>query len=981
MMRTGIILPVFLLLCHQVVAQHRVSGKVQDKDGPLSGAIVTLGNTGMGSATDSAGYFELRNVADGTYELRIDYAGYETYRRQIVAGKEEEISTGMLLLRSNTQQIKGVTVSGTLDKGSRVDAIKQTRASSKVVTILSAENIARLPDKNVAEAVQRVAGVKMERNKGEGSTVSLRGTPTDWTATLINGDRLPTADEDDPSRTFQFEVFPSCLVDNITVTRTVTPDIEADNIGGAINFQTIAPPDKQKLTVNLGGGLNWIAQKPLYELNISYGNTTKDKKLSYVLSGSYYKRAYGTDALRLVYGSNYNHAINRLELKDYFGDRTTIGVDGAVLYRPTNKLTIGAHFMHGRMDDDKWQYKTTYNWADGAGKRLRTIGTHGLLERRFYGSDLTAEWKLNPKMTIDAKVATYYNSFRYGAFPYEKGDPRNGYMNYQFINDIGTFNYTDLVTTDFYGNMPKDPKEPTYDYKLIGNDNPYGAGDDYRSIHPLPNYVPALSSYYLETAWSELNETYERDPVAAQLNYTWKYNDKIKFKAGGKFRYKEGSREISKYEWILNTDKYQGLQLRLGNQQLDNAPRNSTFLNGIGTNAYNGMLMPFMTKDQMTSFLSEKGDSVKGRAMNMYNSEYSFWVGSRYKYSESVSAGYVMAEVNVGSRLKLVGGLRIENTHFKESGDTLTNESAYYTDPRDSSKQTYYQIPATQSVDRNYIAFLPSLNANLQLNSVSNLRLAMSRTFHRPNFEETKPGFAVIKYEDAEYTFGNPDLKPTYSLNFDATYERYWGNKGIITLGIYYKDVTDHIFTRMAADADPKSGNLYKFYENAGKSFVMGAEASIDRQFSFLKGFWSGFGINANITYSYSRMQVPGREEKQAMTEQTPLLYNIALYYDRGRVNARIGLNYTGAYLKELNLAAQQGIGLLHKDTDYDLFIGETYALDFQASVQITRYLSTYGSAGNLLNAPYKSYIGQDWRVKRIEYYGPRFQLGLKFAL
>jgi len=346
-----------------------------------------------------------------------------------------------------------------------------------------------------------------------------------------------------------------------------------------------------------------------------------------------------------------------------------------------------------------------------------------------------------------------------------------------------------------------------------------------------------------------------------------------------------------------------------------------------------------------------------------------------------VTASYVMAEADVSKRLKLVGGIRIENTHFTEESDTLTNVYATAPDPNDPNTSSTYKVPGMQSVDRSYIAFLPSLNANYQFNAKSNLRMAVSRTFHRPNFEETKPGFAVIKYEDLEFTFGNPNLRPSYSLNFDATYERYWGNKGLMTFGVYYKHVTDHIFTKMSADADPSSNILYKYYENAGTSFVTGFEASIDKQFDFLKGFWSGFGVNANITYSYSRMQVPDRPSKQAMTEQTPLLYNIAVYYEKGRVNARLGLNYTGTFLKELNLAAVDGIGILHKDTDYDLFIGETYSLDFQTSVKATKHLEAYVSAGNLLNAPYKTYIGQEWRVKRVEYYGPRLQVGLKFTL
>ncbi|XZF13648.1 TonB-dependent receptor [Chitinophagaceae bacterium MMS25-I14] len=968
---------VLVLLCHLAVAQQQIRGTVTAPEGSLTGAVIKLLQTQLGAVTGIDGGFEIGSVPAGHYELTISYVGYEEKKIPVTVDADKPLDLGKIELKDKGHSINEVTIKGRMEKGSAMDAIHMTRASNKVVTVLSAENIGKLPDKNVAEAVQRVAGVKMERNKGEGSTVSLRGTPTDWTATLINGDRLPTADEDDPSRTFQFEVFPSSMVDYIVVTRTVTPDIEADNIGGAINFQTIAPPDKQKLSINLGTGANVTSGKPLYNMDFTYGNISKNKKFSYVVSGSYYSRNYAVDAMRLVYGSNYNHGINSLELKDYFGKRTTIGGNAALQYKPSDKLTFGAHFMHGRMDDDKWQYKTTYNWSDGSGERMRDIGTHGDLQRRLYGGDITSSWAISKKLTMDVKVASYYSSFQYGPFPYSKGDPRNGYMNYQFISDINpTFWYNDMVKTDFSGKIPADPSQATTPFKLIGADNPYGTGDNYKNIQPQPNYTPTV--YTLEKMWSEINHTHESDPVAAQVNFTWKINDNLKLRAGGKFRYKEGSRDIDIYDWILNTANINKLTIYLKDYQLQDAPRSSSFLSAMSS-AYENKLLPFMTPSQMSSFIDQAGNSLKGVPMDKYNQEYRMWVGSSYSYNETVESGYIMAEGNLGKKWKFTGGLRIENTHFHEESDTTARDATLY--QVDSSTWSNYYEPVHMVVDRSYLAILPSLNANYSINSISDLRMAVSRTFHRPNFEETKPGAPVIRYDNLEYIFGNAGLKPTYSINFDAMYERYWGNKGLFTAGVYYKNVTDHIFTKITADADPVSGIIYKYYENAGNSYVMGAEASIDKQFNFLHGFWSGFGIAANITYSYSRMQVPGRPSNQAMTEQTPLLYNVSLYYEKGGVNTRLGLNYTGAYLKELNLASVDGLGVLHKDTDYDLFVDKMYSLDYQLSVKLNRRFSAYLEANNLLNAPYKTYIGQPWRPRRIEYYGPRLQVGCKFEL
>lgn len=261
------------------------------------------------------------------------------------------------------------------------------------------------------------------------------------------------------------------------------------------------------------------------------------------------------------------------------------------------------------------------------------------------------------------------------------------------------------------------------------------------------------------------------------------------------------------------------------------------------------------------------------------------------------------------------------------------------------------------------------------------LRAAVSRTYHRQNFAETKPGFAVIRYNEFEFTFGNPKLKPAYSYNFDLMYEYYWGNKGMFSIGSYFKYITDHIFGTQQSDFDQRTGIVFKSYTNAGKSWVWGAEANIQRKFDFIPSWGSGFGINANITYSLSRMQVPGRYKKQAMAEQAPLLYNVALFYEKYGVDARIALNYTGPYLKELNLATVKGIGLIHKDTDYDIFQAENYSLDFMCGYTFREHYTFYIEFNNLLNYPFREYRGKPDRPLRTEFYGQRGQVGFKYEM
>ncbi|NDC40878.1 MAG: TonB-dependent receptor, partial [Chitinophagia bacterium] len=913
----------------------------------------------------------------GTYEANVNYIGFRKKVVVLELDKQRTTNLGTITLQEDSNVVREVTVTGNYRRGSELDAISKTKNSNKIVTVISAEGMQKLPDKNVAEAVQRVAGAKMERNKGEGSNISLRGTPGDWTATLINGDRMPTADEDNPSRTFEFQVFPSSLVEDIFVTRSITPDFEADNIGGAINFHTVGTPERRTLKVNLGSGANLIAGKPLYQGDVTFGDISKNKKFSYSISGSVYNRPYGADVMQLIYSNNYNHAINKLQLKDYFGTRTTLGANAAVQYKVNDRLKFGAHFMNGHMDDDKYQYRKDFNWSDGSGERIRMYGLHGVLERRLYGGDITAEWKPNQNVTVDAKIASYSNLFQYGKFPNNSYQASSGYVYFDFISPLLSF--TDEVNTDFYGRIPKPGTTDVYPYKLIGADNPYGTGDSYKSIKPMPDTKVTLADYSLNSVYSGTNRTLERDPVVVQGNISWQYKPNIKIRGGVKFRSKTGSRDISQYQWYQNTgDPRYTAKIYLNTFELQNAPRNAQFLGEL-SDAYKNQIEPMLTPRQMGTFISRLGDTLATREMNQYNNDFRYWVGSKYSYKESVQAAYAMFEANIGDKWKVIGGIRAENTVLDQSADTTKVDADTATI---NGILNYYYAPVNRSIHRSYLQLLPSLNAEYAINEKSDLRLAVSRTMHRPNFEETKPGMGVYKYEDLEIIFGTPNLKPTISYNFDATYQWYIGKRDLITIGGYYKAVQDHIFTVISADTDPVTGIFFKRYANSGQSFIAGFEGSIDKHFDFLKGFWSGFGASFNITYSTSRMKVPGRPTGQALTEQTPLIYNAALYYEKGKVNTKLALNYTGPYLIGLNLGTDPATGeLLHKDTDYDLFRGEMYSLDYQLSVAINKHFSAYGEANNLLDAPWITYIGQPWRPKRIEYYHQRFQVGLKFEL
>jgi TonB-dependent receptor len=956
-----------------------VKGKLMsDEEETLPGANVVIEGTKIGTTTDMEGAFSLMNIPIGNQKIVVTYLGYENKIIPISIQPNETLNLGVIIVEEAANQLNEVVVRGELNHESESKAINLTKTSNKIITVISSEAIHKLPDKNAAEVVRRVPGATIIYNKGEGAYIALRGTPHDWTATLINGDRLPVADEENSTRSFEFEVLPSELIKYVIVTKTVTPDIEGDNIGGAINFLTRSSVEKKTLHFHLGTGYNVLAAKPTIDASFIAGNISKNKKFSYVVNGSYFGRYYGAQAYKLIYGNNFNHAINRFEKKNYFGMRNTIGANVAAEYKPTENIKIGGRFIYGSMLDDKNQQKQMYVYASGENDGLWLQNIHGKLKRQLMGGDIHSEFKIGSKAKLNVRLSRYNNQFTYGNVPFNNEDPRNGYFFAEFRQRRVDVSYADMVPIkidgSFYDAATDDPSTFYGNAKLLDIDNPQGDGDNFRNIRPEINISLNPDSFEFRRAFSELNTTKERDPIVAQADFQYKIKNNFSLQFGYKLRLKEGERKLSLHRWEINPQVSQGEIFFMNRFDTEAVNTRGGYMRELG-DSYDSF-MPFLTRDALDNIVTDLGDTLREFEMNKINNDFRNWVGSYYTYREMQNAAYGMFEWRIGN-INVVGGLRVEHTKLEQDGDTLVTSPENLV--LDTASGNFYYEPKKQFTKQNYFAFLPALNISWGVTDKSNVRFAVSRTFHRTNFAETKPGFAVINFSDFQFVFGNPNLRPAFSWNFDLMYEFYWGNKGTFSIGTYYKYVTDHIYTVTTSDFDANSGIILKTYDNAGKSFVWGGELNFIRKFDFLPKALNGFGINANLTIAISEMQVPGRMVKQALAEQTPLLYNISLYYEKHGINARIGMNYTGAHLKELNMAAVKGIGLLHKDSGFDIFQGEMYTLDAQIGYTFKKKYTIHVEGTNLLNYKFYEYRGNKDRPIRIEYYRQRFQIGFKY--
>ena len=281
----------------------------------------------------------------------------------------------------------------------------------------------------------------------------------------------------------------------------------------------------------------------------------------------------------------------------------------------------------------------------------------------------------------------------------------------------------------------------------------------------------------------------------------------------------------------------------------------------------------------------------------------------------------------------------------------------------------------SDKVSDSYINVLPGLHLKYDFNKTTILRAAWTNTLARPNYFDLVP-YREINREDNEIAIGNPELTPTTSMNFDLMFEKYFETIGIVSAGVFYKDIKDFIVTETREDYlfDGTTWDTYSHPINGGNATIFGFEAAAQRQLDFLPGFWKGFGVYANYTYttsSVSDFQIEGREDEDISLPGTAEhTLNGSLSYDSKRFSFRASVNYTTDFVDEFG-----------EEAFYDRYYDKAIYLDINANYASTPKFRVYVEANNLLNTPLYYYQGISSRVMQAEYYNARFQLGLKMDL
>ena len=368
MYRTHHVLPALILLVLSNVLALAQTGnisgtvKTQAQASALPGAEVRVDGQTYNAAADDSGRYLILGVPVGKVKITGTYLGMAAVTREleVKAGATAEVDLDLTPETVHTS----ITVTEGVELIGQARALNDQKNSLNLINLVASDQIGSFPDPNAAEAVQRIPGIVVQRDQGEGRYVLVRGTEPRLSATTINGERIGTTEN--TSRQIPLDTIPADLMGAIEVTKVLTPDVEADSIGGRVNLITKRAPARRHLSLTLASGFNTLVKDDIKDYNGTYGQRLLDGKLGFIVSGNFYQNNRGSQDLEPAYT---NLALSSLDMRDYTLTRTRVGGTWDVDYRLKPGSEIYVRGLRSRYEDSELRH------------RLRDIVSSGRLER------------------------------------------------------------------------------------------------------------------------------------------------------------------------------------------------------------------------------------------------------------------------------------------------------------------------------------------------------------------------------------------------------------------------------------------------------------------------------------------------------------------------------------------------------------------------------------------------------------------------
>lgn len=824
-------------------------------------------------------------------------------------------------------------------RGSLQSAQGLKRNADQVVDSIVAEDIGKLPDVNVTEALQRVSGIQVGRDRGEGSGITIRGLSQ--VTSTFNGRSGGSG------RGVDLENIPAELISRVDVYKTPSADLVEGGIGGLINVITRKPLDKPGFTLSgsLRGRYSDLPDKvdPMVSALVSNSWEVGDGEFGILVAGSFQQRAFeshvvsvgapvgqpGIDANAVSLSEQYQPVIN--------ADRRRIGIDAVIQYKPNPELEF---YVQGTYQDAN-QLQQQY------GVYIRSLRNRSFVPgsvEYFDGTKDVSKVSFTnvPVRTFGADRDNYEESWQIaGGVKYDSG-PNHLAIDAAYSRGNGQLYYSELALNTTAPRIDFDVTTLPGSARVSGVDltdlNNFTIGGLTRNI----NLSESESKQLRADAWFEIDSNFLK---SMHIGVRWTDADVQQ----DQLRFNE-------------TPSAGGLPLQA-----------SAFSDLFILNPLNRMFNDSTLIEQ--NFYAANHELLDGEGFNEIRTRlgttkpYEFDPLFGYRIGESTLAAYVMGKFEVDGPVRVDGnaGVRIIRTNLNVNG----TRAIFEPNPADPSE--FVQVGyAPVQLDTQYVSVLPSANIRIRFTDELQLRLAAAKTLTRPGFSSLSPTLSLVP-EQRTGQAGNPDLRPLRADQLDASLEYYPSPTTSVYVAGFYREIADFLVTRSSdqtVDGIPYSIRR-PTNELGGK--IKGIEVGGQTFFDFLPGLLSGFGVQANYTFvdSKSDTAVPGQQVPLANLSKHS--FNTSLIYEKGGLSMRLAYNWRDKFYSSL----------LTNDIvkDVPVYTRARDWLDASIGYDITDKITVTVEGGNLLRSKTRSYYGVPTRPGNYEQDARTIMAGVRFTL
>lgn len=886
-------------------------------------------------------------------------------------------------------------------RGSLASSARIKREAQQIVDTISAEDVGKFPDANIAESLQRITGVAIDRSGGEGQFITVRGLGPEFNTVLVNGRVMAT---DNPGREFSFDVLSSNMIQRTDVYKSSVPNLQEGGIGATVNIITARPlegRDGFHISASAGGIYDTLREKASPDVSAVTSWTNAEKTIGLVLSGSYTDRRSQLDYVQtegwlfgpqnVVNGTGNStglpasalgntgtavHVPQNLAFARQLDRRRRINLASAFQAQVSDKLLLTIDGIYSKFDvfTDRNVFANFYSApyigletdTNGSATGFNRPGQQFLQNNPALNGQVSLSQNDNIVATNDRRTETYqvggnvkWNPIDDVEIRFDASTTRATQRNPAQFVVVGSLAQTsprfdlnpdqDLPTASNFGNIT-DPSLMRAHFTGVDNNRVRDKG----------------SEFHVDTEFKV------HDSILQAVRVGLAYSDRTKIRRF--FNNQDGNCSYCGYDIPMDPSLLQPYALDgflSGVSGSENVPRQFFTYDPDAVIAFLSNPANLARPRQGRTAAEQAAEATRllGLAGGPYGTREN--LGSRLDVRERLQAAYITMQFG-GSRWTGNVGVRLVRTRTRSRGYDLPVVSITNT-PGDDTLQYRYGDPTPISVGNSYVNALPLANIKYSVTDKLIARAAFSQMVTRPTLtdlgvDNSFGGRVSVPLSSG----GNPALEPFKSTNYDVSLEWYLTAVSYLSVSGFYKDLSN--FLELQTLPVQRFGRTFQDTRtrNGQSGYIRGVEVGGQYSFDWLPGFASGFGVAGNYTYvdSKANRDASLADYQCGYNGLSPHSANGSIFFEKYGLSARASYNWRSDYLR----ACRSDQARPRNRSSYG-------QLDFNVGYDVTPNIQVYVQGVNVTNEMVDEWSVLQERFLLLQDTGARYNFGVRVRL